>query len=112
MSQDSHPEARRRAPRHLVPIGVSVSVILPSKQSLFVTLRDISRTGACVVRQGKLEVKEDDSVIFEARNYESGATIKIPSKVCWTRETGFNTYAGLSFINTTLQPKALLKLFS
>ena len=87
-------------------------MILPSKQSLFVTLRDISKTGACVVRQGALEVDEDDSIIFEARNYDSGSTISIASNVRWVRKTGFNTYVGLSFIGTTLTPKALLKLFS
>ena len=112
MSQDSHPEGRRGTPRHLVPIGISVCVILPSKQSLFVTLRDISKTGACVVRQGTLEVEEDESIIFEARNYDSGAAISIASSVRWVRKTGLNTYVGLSFISTTLTPKALLKLFS
>ncbi|MDM7954664.1 MAG: PilZ domain-containing protein [Cyanobium sp. CZS 25K] len=112
MSQDSHPEGRRGANRHLVPMGISVSVTLPNKQSLFVNLRDISKTGACVVRQGTLNVKEDDTIIFEARNYDSGSTISIDSRVCWVRKTGFNTYLGLSFISTTLSPKSLLRLLS
>ncbi|MEA5442323.1 PilZ domain-containing protein [Cyanobium gracile] len=112
MSQDSHPEARRGATRHHVPLGISVSVTLPTKQSLFVNLRDISKTGACVVRQGTLDIKEDDTIIFEARNYDSGSTISIRSKVIWVRDTGFNTYLGLSFISTTLTPKSMLKLFS
>jgi hypothetical protein len=109
---DQHPGGKRAEARHLVPIGVSVSITLPSKKSAFVNLRDISKHGACVVRQGRLDIQEDDTVVFEARNYDTGSKITIRSKVRWVRNTGFNTYAGLAFIGTTLMPKSLFKLFS
>ncbi|WP_256438927.1 PilZ domain-containing protein [Synechococcus sp. CCY 9618] len=112
MSQDQTSESRRGESRHPVPLGVSVSLVLASKQSVFVNLRDVSTAGACVVRQGSLDIKEDDSVVFEARNYDTGSTITLRSRVRWLRNTGFNTYAGLSFIDGSLSPKSLLKLFS
>ncbi len=113
MSQDQQPsEGRREASRSLLPIGISVSLTLASKRSAFVNLRNVSRTGACVVRQGRLDITEDDTVVFEARNYDTGATISMRSRVRWVRNTGFNTYVGLSFIGTTLSPKSLFKLFS
>jgi hypothetical protein len=111
MSPDQPSERRHEASRDLLPIGVSVSLTLASKRSAFVNLRDVSKTGACVVRQGALDIKEDDTVLFEARNYDTGATILMRSKVRWVRNTGFNTYVGLSFIGATLSPKSLFKLF-
>lgn len=113
MSPDQQPsEGRRGASRSLLPIGISVSLTLASKRSAFVNLRNVSRTGACVVRQGRLDITEDDTVIFEARNYDTGTVIRMRSRVRWLRNTGFNTYVGLSFIDTTLSPKSLFKLFS
>lgn len=112
MSQDQHPEGRRSTPRLHVPVGVSVSLSLPSKQSVFVNLRDVSEKGACVLRQGTLEIKKDDDVIFEARNYDTGATIKLCCKVRWMRATGFSTYVGLSFISSSLSKESLTRLLS
>jgi hypothetical protein len=110
MSQDQHPEGKRASPRHPVPVGVSVSLTLPTKQSVFVNLRDVSEHGACVLRQGRLDIKEDDTVIFEARNYEAGSKLTLRSKVRWVRNTGFNTYVGLAFVNASLSQDALTRL--
>ena len=110
MSQDLHPEGKRASTRHHVPVGVSVSLTLASKQSVFVNLRDVSEHGACVLRQGSLDVQEDDTVIFEARNYDAGSKVTLRSKVRWVRNTGFNTYVGLSFINASLPLEALTRL--
>jgi hypothetical protein len=110
MTQDQHPEGKRATARHHVPVGVSVSLTLATKQSVFVNLRDVSEHGACVLRQGSLDVKEDDIVIFEARNYDAGSKVTLRSKVRWVRNTGFNTYVGLSFLNASLPQDALTRL--
>jgi hypothetical protein len=112
MSQDPYPNGKRAAERDLVPLGVSVSLTLSPSQSVFVNVRDVSATGACVVRHGDLTIDEDDNVVVVARNHDSGASINLRSRVRWVRNTGANTYVGLSFIGTPLSPRALLKLFA
>jgi hypothetical protein len=112
LAQDPYPHGKRGAERDLVPIGVSVSLTLSPRQSVFVNVRDVSATGACVVRHGDLTIEEDDNVVVEARNHESGASINLRSRVRWVRHTGSNTYVGLSFIGSPLSPRALLKLFA
>ncbi|MCT0207712.1 PilZ domain-containing protein [Synechococcus sp. CS-1332] len=107
---DLHPEEKRRAPRLHVPVGVSVSLKLASKQSVFVNLRDVSEKGACVVRQGTLDVEEDDDVVILVLEYDTASRISLRCKVCWVRDTGFNTYAGLSFVNSSLSQEALTRL--
>lgn len=110
MSQDQHSEGKRAATRHHVPVGVSVSLTLATKQSVFVNLRDVSEHGACVLRQGSMDIKEDDTVIFEARNYDAGSKLTLRSKVLWVRNTGFNTYVGLAFVGASLSQDALTRL--
>lgn len=110
IAQDQHPETRRSATRRLASLSGSVSLLLPSQQSIFVNLRDISEKGACVVRQGRLEIQEGVVVHFEARNYDSGQLISLRSKVRWVRGTGFNTYVGLAFSAAALSQEALAAL--
>jgi PilZ domain len=110
MYQDQHPEGKRARTRHLVPVGVSVSLILPTKKSVFVNLRDVSAQGACILRQGNLDVQEDDTIVFEAHNFDAGSKVALRSKVRWVRNTGFNTYVGLSFVNASLSQDALTRL--
>lgn len=112
MSQDQHPEGKRSTPRLQVPVGVSVSLTLPSKQSVFVNLRDVSEKGACVMRMGGLAIQTDDNVIFEARDYDSGSAIKLRCKVRWVRATGFGTQLGLSFLSSSLSEDSLTRLVS
>ncbi len=50
MFQDQHSEGKRAATRHHVPVGVSVSFTLATKQSVFLNLRDVSEHGACLLR--------------------------------------------------------------
>jgi len=78
--------------------------------SVFVIFRDVSAQGACVLRQGSLDVKEDDTVIFEARNYDAGSKLTLRSKLRWVRNTGFNTDVGLSFVNASLSQDAHTRL--
>lgn len=112
MSQDLHPEEKRRSPRLHVPVGVSVSLRLPTKQSVFVNLRDVSENGACVLRQGTLDIQVDDNVVILVLEYDSAAKITLPCKVRWVRGTGFNTYVGLSFVSSSLSQEALTRLIA
>jgi hypothetical protein len=112
MSQDLHPEGKRSTPRLHVPVGVSVSLTLPTKQSVFVNLRDVSEKGACVVRQGTLDIQEDDNVVILILEYDAASRISLRCKVCWVRDTGFNTYLGLSFVHSTLSQDDLARLVS
>ncbi len=112
MSQDLHPEGKRAITRHHVPVGVSVSLTLASKQSLFVNLRNISEHGACVLRQGSLDVKEDDTIIFAVHDYDAGSKVSLRCKVRWLRKTSFNTYVGLYFLNASLPTDAIARLVS
>jgi hypothetical protein len=110
--QDLHPEEKRRSPRLYLPVGVSVSLRLPTKQSVFVNLRDVSENGACVVRQGTLDIQEEDKVVILVLEYDAASRISLLCKVCWVRNTGFNTYVGLSFVKSTLTQETLNKLIS
>jgi Tfp pilus assembly protein PilZ len=110
MSQDLHPEEKRRNQRLQVPVGVSVSLRLPTKQSVFVNLRNVSENGACVVRQGTLDIEVDDNVVILILEYDSASRISLRCKVCWVRDTGFNTYLGLSFFHSTLSQEDLARL--
>ena len=112
MSQDPNPEEKRRSRRLHVPVGVSVSLRLPTKQSVFVNLRNVSEYGACVVRQGTLDIQEDDTVVILVLEYDSASRISLLCKVCWLRDTGFNTYVGLSFVNSSLSQESLTRLVS
>jgi hypothetical protein len=72
MSQDPHPEGQRSTQRLQVPAGVSVNLTLTTQSSVFVNLRDVSDKGACVVRQGTLDIQEDDIVTVEILKDDSG----------------------------------------
>jgi hypothetical protein len=112
MSQDPHPDGKRSTPRLHVPVGVSVNLTLNTNSSVFVNLRDVSDKGACVVRQGTLDLQEDDIVTVEILKDDSAAKVSLSCKVCWLRYTGFNTYLGLSFISSTLSQDTLARLMS
>jgi hypothetical protein len=112
MSQDLHPEEKRHSTRLHVPVGVSVSLRLPTKQSVFVNLRNVNENGACVVRQGALAIQEEDNVVIMVLEYGPASRISILCKVCWLRDTGFNTYVGLSFVDSTLSQEDLTRLIS
>jgi hypothetical protein len=104
-------EDLRSALRHLLPPGVSASIILPSGRSVYVNLRDISRTGACTVRRGALEVKENENVLFEVSDFEIQQKVSLPSRVQWVDSSGYNTVVGLVFNDGPLLPGTLLDAY-
>ncbi len=101
----------RSALRHLLPPGVSASVILASGRPVYVNLRDVSRTGACIVRRGGLDVRENENVLFEVSDFEIQQKVSLPSRVQWVNASGYNTVVGLVFDNGPLLPGTLLDTY-
>jgi hypothetical protein len=58
----------RSSDRSRMPSGTPARMTLPDKQSIFVTLNDISKGGCCVVRSGSLPLKPADLVRIEVWN--------------------------------------------
>lgn len=88
---------QRITPRMVVPLGLYAGLTLPNRRILAVTLRDISRVGACVARQGQLEIEEGDLVSLDLRNAIGGERMTLQAEVRWQHYGGFNTYVGLFF---------------
>jgi len=101
----------RSALRHLLPPGVSASVILASGRPVYVNLRDVSRTGACIVRRGGLDVRENENVLFEVSDFEIQQKVSLPSRVQWVNASGYNTVVGLVFNEGPLLPGTLLDTY-
>lgn len=87
----------RITPRKVVPLGLYAGLTLPNRRVLAVTLRDISRVGACVARQGRVEIEEGDLVSLDLRNANGGERMSLQAEVRWQHYSGFNTYLGLYF---------------
>lgn len=87
----------RITPRKVVPLGLYAGLTLPNRRTVAVTLRDISRVGACVARQGQLEIDEGDLVSLDLRDTTGGEKMSLQAEVRWHHYGGFNTYVGLYF---------------
>jgi hypothetical protein len=61
---EGRPQERRSSLRQALPSGIPASIHLPSGSAGFVTLGDISRAGACIVRRGSLEINANDHVFL------------------------------------------------
>jgi hypothetical protein len=73
-----------------------------------VTLRDVSRLGACVARASRLELAPGASVRLDLRDHQSGESLSTRAKVRWVRFGGFNTYIGLLFVPGPLREGSML----
>jgi hypothetical protein len=101
-------EELRTALRHVLPPGVSASIRLSSGRTVYVTVGDISRTGACVVRRGELEVIANEEVSFDITDYEQHESISLQARVQWVSTRSFNTLLGLVFSEGPLLPGTML----
>jgi len=81
---------------------------LSSVRTVYVTVGDISRTGAYVVRRGELEVMADEDVPLEVSDYESNQNVSLQSRVKWVRTKSYNTLVGLVFTEGPLLPGTML----
>jgi hypothetical protein len=97
-------EELRTALRHVTPPGVFASIRLSSGRTIYVTVGDISRTGACVVRRGELEVSANEQVSFDITDYEQNESISLQVRVQWVSTRSFSTLLGLVFTEGPLLP--------
>jgi hypothetical protein len=101
-------EELRTALRHVLPPGVSASIRLLSGRTVYVTVGDISRTGACVVRRGSLEVMANEEVLLDISDYEQHQNISLPARVQWVNTRSYNTLVGLLFSQGPLLPGTMI----
>lgn len=98
----------RMALRHVLPPGVSASIRLSTGRTVYVTVGDISRTGACVVRRGSFEVAANEEVLFDVSDYERQRSVSLPARVQWVNAKSYNTLVGLVFTEGPLLPGTML----
>lgn len=105
---DGQLQELRTALRHVLPPGVSASIRLSSGRTVYVTVGDISRTGACVIRRGSLEVVANEEVLLDISDYEQHQNISLPARVQWVNTRSYNTLVGLLFSQGPLLPGTML----
>ncbi len=91
-----------------MPSGVPASIHLPSGRSGYVTLVDISRTGACIARQGSLEVKADDEISLDVSDDRLIQNVVLRALVKWINNCNDKTLVGLFFPEGPLLTGSLL----
>jgi len=91
-----------------MPTGISANLALSTTETVVVTLRDVSRLGACVARASRLELAPGASVRLDLRDHQSGESLSTRAKVRWVRFGGFNTYIGLLFVPGPLREGSML----
>jgi hypothetical protein len=108
---DRQSEDLRTSVRHVLPSGVSASIRLTTGRTVYVTVRDLSRSGACVIRRGDLDIEKEEEVLLMVSDEESQQKVSLPSRVQWVDTGGYNTVMGLSFSQGPLLPGSLLDEF-
>ena len=94
-----------------MPTGISANLALRSIETVVVTLRDVSRLGACVARASRLELAPGASVRLDLRDNQSGESLSTRAKVRWVRFYGFNTSIGLLFVPGPLREGSMLERY-
>jgi hypothetical protein len=101
-------EELRTSLRHALPGGVSASIRMSTGRTVYVTVGDVSRTGACIVRRGSLEVLADEDVLLDISDYEQQQSVSLPARVKWVNNRSYNTLVGLVFTDGPLLPGTML----
>lgn len=94
----------RCALRYSLPIRASASIHSPSGRKAYVTIDNLSRTGACVVRLGTLDLDANDVVLLDASDYEADQELLLSASVRWVNNLGYKTCVGLAFTEGALLP--------
>jgi hypothetical protein len=105
---EKKPEDRRASLRQVLPSGVPASIHLPSGHSDFVTLGDISRAGACIVRRGSLDIKTNDQVFLSISDYGLFKNVYLAACVKWINTLNHPIHVGLAFTKGPLLPGTIL----
>ena len=101
-------ELPRNTNRKDLPVESPGRMVLPSKQSVFVTLHDISRGGCCVVRKGALDLHPEDRVCIEMWREDIQTKASLPASVRWVRHHDGKTKAGLRFLDTSVKTHRMI----
>lgn len=91
----------RQARRSGLPLESPGRLVLANRQTVFVTLRDISRAGCCVVRKGSLQLQEGETVRIEIWRDDIQTKASLPATVRWVRLLEGTTRAGLRFLDSS-----------
>ncbi len=91
-----------------LPVESPGRMVLASKQSVFVTLHDISRGGCCVVRKGHLALQPEERVCIEMWREDIQTKVSLSASVRWVRYHDGNTRAGLRFVDTSVKTHRLI----
>lgn len=102
------PQEQRNSIRHILPPGVPASIRLDSGSTCFVTLGDISRTGASVVRRGSLKVHANDDLFLLITDFHAAKSVSLPARVMWMNLWSYETHIGLVFLESPLLPGTML----
>lgn len=100
---------QRKSQRFFVPVGIVATLNPTAAEASVVTLRDVSRTGACVVRASRLPIEPGAMARLDVRNNQTGAAMSARVVVRWVRYGGMNTYVGLQFVPGPLRPGTMLE---
>ncbi len=82
---------------------------MPDKQSIYVTLHDISEGGCCVIRTGNLPLKPTDQVRIEVWNDDIQLKVSFAASVRWVTALAMSTKAGLRFVDSSVKTHRYIK---
>jgi hypothetical protein len=86
-------------------------MVMPNRQSVFVTLHDVSRAGCCVMRKGTLPVQPDDQVTIEFWRDSIDSKESLKATVRWVRLFDGKTRAGLRFLDTSVKTHRAIQTY-
>ncbi|MFM7086353.1 MAG: PilZ domain-containing protein [Cyanobium sp.] len=99
------PRLNRRSP---LPEESPGRMVLPSLQSVYVTLHDISRGGCRVVRKGSLALQPGDQVRIEIWREDISSKISLPATIRWVQSYEEATHAGLAFVDHSIKTQRMV----
>jgi len=105
---ENRPVERRASFRQVLPSGIPASIHLPSGHSDFVTLCDISRAGACILRRGSLDINMNDQVYLNISDYGLFQNVYLAACVKWINTLNYKIHVGLAFAQGPLLPGTIL----
>ncbi len=92
--------ADRRHARHRLGGEPPARIALANCQPVFVTLNDISSGGCCIVRRGRLDLANGDTVLVDIWTEGIETKLSIHARVCWCSHQDAGSRAGLRFVET------------
>jgi hypothetical protein len=105
---EGRPQERRTSLRQALPSGIPASIHLPSGSAGFVTLGDISRAGACIVRRGSLEINANDHVFLSVSDNRLFQNVYLSACVKWMNILNHKIVVGLAFTEGPVLPGTIL----